>query len=332
MESLKQNIVNRIIPILDKAGMYYRIFARVKTKESIKKKLDLKGNEYRQKGKKMQDIIGIRIVFYFQEDVGIFYERLKNEDGYDRNCESNSLKDLKEYSDIISSWDDEPSDNKTKLKRLLPFHDKVFMPERLNIVMKMNSQEKDYLNSSLQYYVNDVDLIDSTYEVQLRTVFSEGWHEIEHDLRYKTKDEGWWNYCGEESRMLNGIYASLETNEKALSQMIQEITYKNYKNKSWDAMIRFHFRIRMNEEKLPKELCEILDKDERTAKDILHITKKELSTWLWELSNRIPLSTQLILFLINRKRLSNSNISNSESASIKMILDNISPKTVSIPK
>lgn len=331
METIKDNIVNRIIPILDKAGMYYRIFARVKTEESIKKKLALKTNEYRQKGKKMQDIIGIRIVFYFQEDVDIFYERLKIEDGYDSNCESNSLKDLKEYSDIISSWGDEPSDNKTKLKKLLPFHDKVFMPERLNLVMKMNSQEIELFNSSLQYYKNYVDLIDSTYEIQLRTVFSEGWHEIEHDLRYKTKDEAWWNYCGEESRMLNGIYASLETNEKALSQMIQEITYKNYKNKSWDAMIRFHFRLRMNEEKLPTELCKILDEDERTAKDILHITKRELSTWLWGLPNRIPLSTQLILFLINRKKLSNGKISSFEPAAIKMILDNLSPGTSICP-
>lgn len=324
MEStIKNNIVERIKPILDKAGMYYRIFARVKSKGSIKRKLSIKGEEYRRNGKKMQDIIGIRIVFYFQEDVNIFYERLKNEDGYDSSCESNSSKDLNEYSDIIGSWEDDPGDSKTKLKRLLPFHDKIFMPERLNIVMQMNSLEKEYLNSILPYDIDNADLIDSTYEIQLRTVLSEGWHEIEHDLRYKTKGEEWWNFCGEESRMLNGIYASLETNEKALSHMIQEITYKNYKNKSWDAMIRFHFFIRMTEEKLPEVLCKILDEDERIAKDILHINKQELSIWLWELPNRIPLSTQFILFLINRKRLSNRKITDLESEPVKLVLDNV---------
>lgn len=321
--TLKNNIVDRIKPILEKVGMYYRIFARVKSKESIKRKLSIKGEEYRRRGKKMQDIIGIRIVFYFQEDVDIFYERLKNEEGYDSRGESNSSKDLNEYSDIIGSWEDNPDDNKTKLKRLLPFHDKVFMPERLNLIMQMNPLERDCLRSILSNERDNADLIDSTYEIQLRTVLSEGWHEIEHDLRYKTKDEDWWNFCGEESRMLNGIYASLETNEKALSQMIQEITYKNYKNKSWDAMIRFHFCIRMTEEKLPESLCRILDEDERIAKDILHITKKELSIWLWALPNRIPLSTQFILFLINRKRLLKRTISDLESEPIKMILDNI---------
>lgn len=321
--TIKNNIVERIKPVLDKVGMYYRIFARVKSKESIKRKLSIKGEEYRRTGKKMQDIIGIRIVFYFQEDVDIFYERLKNEEGYDRNGESNSSKDLNEYSNIISSWEDNPDDNKTKLKRLLPFHDKIFMPERLNLIMQLNSQEKDFLQSLLSYDIENADLIDSTYEIQLRTVLSEGWHEIEHDLRYKTKDEDWWNFCGEESRMLNGIYASLETNEKALSQMIQEITYKNYKNQSWDAMIRFHFCIRMTGEKLPEALCRILDEDERIGKDILHITKKELSSWLWALPNRIPLSTQFILFLINRKRLLKRSITNLEPEPIKLILDNI---------
>ena len=29
----------------------------------------------------------------------------------------------------------------------------------------------------------DAALIDNTYEIQLRTVLSEGWHEVEHDLR-----------------------------------------------------------------------------------------------------------------------------------------------------
>ena len=149
---------------------------------------------------------------------------------------------------------------------------------------------------------------------------SEGWHEVEHDLRYKTKDEEWWKYCDKESRMLNGIYASLETNERALSQMIQELAYKNYKHHSWDAMIRFHFRIRMAEEKLPQLLVDILDKDQKLAKKILHVTKQDLTTWLWEYPYKIPISTKLVLFLLNRKRLKCSSIFDAENETIKMVL------------
>lgn len=321
MEDLRKNIEDRIKPILDKVGMYYRIFSRVKTEPSIRKKLEQKGDEYRRKGKKMQDLIGLRIVFYFQEDVQIFYERLKHIEGYDESNESNSSKELKELSELIESWDDTDEDDKSKLKKLLPFHDKVFMPERMNLVMQMNQQEQDMLHTLIQTYGANAELIDATFEIQLRTVLSEGWHEVEHDLRYKTKDEEWWNFCDSESRMLNGIYASLETNERALSQMIEEITYKCYKQHFWDAMIRFHFCMRMTEEKLPQKMCNILDEDDRLAKEILHVTKRELSFWLWKFSSRIPISTQLVLFLLNRERLNCPAILAAENEPIKMLLE-----------
>lgn len=320
IDYLRQEIEERIRPVLDKVGMYYRMFSRIKSDDSIWKKLEQKGDAYRREGKKMQDIIGLRIVFYFQEDVLIFYERLKQLEGYDASNESNSSKELKDLSEIIESWDEADAANKRMLRKLLPFHDKVFMPERLNLVMKMNADEQEMLEESMQKYGENAALIDATYEIQLRTVLSEGWHEVEHDLRYKTKNEQWWQFCDSESRMLNGIYASLETNERALSQMIQEITYKNYKHHSWDAMIRFHFCMRMTEKKLPDSLCEIIERDDRLAKKILHVTKQDLCTWLWELPNRIPISTKLVLFLLNRRYLHSPSISEIEDDTVKMIL------------
>ena len=320
MEYIRQNIEDRIRPILDRAGIYYRIFSRVKSKPSIEKKLSHKENEYRQKGKKMQDIIGIRIVFYFQEDVEICHERMKKMDGYDSRNESNSSLELQGLSQIIESWDEADSDNKGMVKKLLPFHDKVFMPERLNLVMRMTPEEQMFFNTAIQEYGKQSELIDATYEIQLRTVLSEGWHEVEHDLRYKTSNEKWWNFCEAESRMLNGIYASLETNERALSQMIQELAYKNYKHRSWDAMIRFHFRIRMEEKKLPDTLGNILDKDKTLAKKILHVKKQELTTWLWEIPYKLALTPELILFLLNRKCLNCPSIFEAENDTVKMVL------------
>ena len=46
-------IERRISAILDKTGMYYRIFSRQKSEDSIKKKLNEKKDVYAEDGKKI---------------------------------------------------------------------------------------------------------------------------------------------------------------------------------------------------------------------------------------------------------------------------------------
>lgn len=320
-DTIRESIENRLKDYLDRAGMYYRIFSRAKSLASIKRKLDSKGEDYRAHGKKMQDLIGIRVVFYFQDDVETFHNKLKLLEGYDPKNESNSSRELSELTETIEQMNEEDAAKK-HLKRLLPFHDKVFMPERLNVVMQMDENEKELVRMELETQKEyDASLIDFTYEIQLRTVLSEGWHEVEHDLRYKTSTESWWSYCELESRMLNGLYASLETSETALSRLIDEISYKGYLNHSWDAMIRFHFRRRTMEKKLSESLCNILDKKGDVAKSILHVNREKLANWLWEIGPNIPISTDTILFIVNRKELKDPDISKCESSVIKNILD-----------
>lgn len=321
-ETVRFSIEDRLKHYLDRAGMYYRIFSRAKSEESIKRKIEAKGDEYREKGKKMQDLIGVRVVFYFQDDVTIFHNKLKTMLGYDPNNESNSTKELEELSEAINNMGEDAAQVKKNLKKLLPFHDKLFMPERLNIVMEMDENEKSLVQLELEaHHDYDISLVDYTYEVQLRTVLSEGWHEVEHDLRYKTKDEAWWDYCGEESRMLNGLYASLETSESSLSRMIEEITYKNYHKHSWDAMIRFHFRRRTSGAKLSDSICNLLNSDERLAKKLLNVDREDLVKWLWEIIPTTPITTDLLFFLINRKYIQRADIKDMESLPIKSVLD-----------
>ncbi|WP_202796549.1 hypothetical protein, partial [Thermophagus xiamenensis] len=64
-------------------------------------------------------------------------------------------------------------------------------------------------------------MIDNTFEVQLRTILSEGWHEVDHSLRYKCKDD--WKDYPDQERLLNGIYAALETNDSTLKSLFREI-------------------------------------------------------------------------------------------------------------
>lgn len=301
-ETVLTDLEEKLKVYLDRSGMYYRIFSRAKTIESIRNKLKNNPNKYQPNGKKIQDLIGIRIVFYFQEDVTIFHDKLKQLEGYDPTNESNSSKDLDELTTWINSWNEERKEDKQRIGKLLPFRETVFMPERLNVVMRLGKTESEWVKEELHFYLDkDACLVDDTYEVQLRTVLSEGWHEVEHDLRYKTHSEEWWNYCNEESRMLNGIYASLETNERALAQMIDGLAYKTFKNGNWDAMIRSHFRRRISEMKLPKEICTILDADDRIAKQLLHVSRQELTNWLWKIEAPFILSSTLIVHIINRQ-------------------------------
>lgn len=54
---------------LDKVGIYYRSFARIKSPSSLALKLNRKNEKYERERSKLQDIIGVRIVLYFEDDV-----------------------------------------------------------------------------------------------------------------------------------------------------------------------------------------------------------------------------------------------------------------------
>ena len=267
---------------LDRAGIYYRVFTRSKSLDSIKKKLEKKADQYKREGKKLQDIIGIRLVFYFLEDVEIVASYLREVSI--RDSESNSTHDLRGR----------------EVYGIGGLADKVFMPIRLNLVFRMDDRTaREFKNVLKGYEGLDCELVDNTYEVQLRTVLSEGWHEVEHDLRYKCKDEPWWGYCDQESRMLNGIYASLETSERTLGQLFAEISYKNYKQKDWEAMIRNHLRIKFLEDPLSPEIKKVLNESNKMAKLILKQEKKKLLDCLFRATRPYPLSMENIVYLIN---------------------------------
>lgn len=306
-----QYIINSItsdieIP-LKRSGIFYRIFSRSKSINSIKRKLDSKQGVYSPDGKKMQDIIGVRIVFYFLEDIDVFCSYLRSMSNFIN--ESNSYKELEQKGSI---------DGLDKLT------DKVFMPTRLNLIFKMD----DFCTRELMNVLKDINgidssLIDCTYEIQLRTVLSEGWHEVEHDLRYKCRTEEWWNYCGVESRMLNGIYATLETSERAMGTIFSSIAIKNYKEKDWVAMIRNHFCIRLLDETLPNWMLELLDSQKELSKGILKSSRSELLNILFRFSLPFPLKIENLIYLINRLSIFNEEISSKENLIIKKQLDRI---------
>ena len=66
-DRLQQDLARQI----GKSGMMFRLFWRVKTIESIRHKMGFKGHLYISGKSRMQDIIGLRVVVYFPDDVDV---------------------------------------------------------------------------------------------------------------------------------------------------------------------------------------------------------------------------------------------------------------------
>ncbi|WP_300939520.1 RelA/SpoT domain-containing protein [Bacteroides acidifaciens] len=308
-----QEIRQELEQLLDRCGIMYRLFARGKSIDSIEHKIAASPGKYSPEGKKIQDGLGFRIVFYFLEDVKTICNYLMAQHTIDTYEEkSDSEAELKE---------NEPSGVK---------YVEIFRPQRLNLIFRMHDSRAKLYSEELQNTVfankDTYKLIDTTYEIQLRSVLSEGWHEIEHDLRYKCKGAHMWEYCESESRSLNGIYASLETNEVAMELLFERMAYLNYKSKDWEDMLRNHFRIRIHPYKnLSQNNIRVLNDDPRTAKRILGISRTELHLALLGITTSFPINYDNLLFLANRMLGKNANelIVSFEPLMIKEKLDRI---------
>lgn len=251
---------------LDKAGIFYRSFYRVKDAYSITNKIKHKGS-YSINGKKMQDAFGYRIITYFYDDLQII------------------LKHFKRKFDFVDETIDIP--NLTEFK-----------PKRTNLIFKLPQSCLEVFEESISILPKEYNkLIDNTLELQLRTIFSEGWHEIDHSLRYKTPEN--WIGLTEEERIFNGIFASLETNDHFLIKLFDDIAHCHYKSNSIESLIRTKFRINLGPEKINEPLKNILLDQKMTQKDIYKLDRSEVITRLIKCSNSIDLNINTFIFFIN---------------------------------
>lgn len=265
INSLGKDLGKRIQDKLERSGIYFRIFARVKEAGSIWHKLEWKKEEYLQKDKKMQDIVGIRIVLYYMDDIAICKEMLKNT-----------------YSIIEKdSHEDKPKVNE-------------FNPLRMNYVCRIPEEFIERFPAKLWEDYR----IDKTFEVQIRTTFSEGWHEVDHEVRYKHKEA--WEQHYEFSRELNGIYATLEVCDRSMVNLLERLAYRNYKNMEIEAMVRHKFRLRFENPRISVPLKEFLEKDTDLVKKIYRSEREEtIRFFASELSDGIALTVDNLIFVCN---------------------------------
>lgn len=265
----EKDLERKISRKLDKCGLMYHTFSRTKEKESVKSKIERKRNIYLKSNKRMQDIVGIRIVLYFKDDIDICISILQQLFKVD-NCEY-----------------DRPDAE-------------TFKPQRINYVFRMPEDIMKIPDD----IVEDC-LIDNTFEVQIRTIFSEGWHEVEHDIRYKYAED--WNTAAKLSRELNGILAVLEICDDNIMSICERLAYAKYKEKEWDSMIRNKFRLRFLHQSLDSDLYKILTDNPETAKSLYRFKRELLVHFLAE--NSIPKTSNNIVYVINEIQLHNKDIS-----------------------
>ncbi|WP_097098482.1 RelA/SpoT domain-containing protein [Candidatus Pantoea floridensis] len=260
-DTLRIDIEELISSKLNNLGIMFRLFARNKDTLSLNKKLE---NPKYGITHKIQDALGVRIALYFNDDIELVHSIL-NEIFIERE---------KDHSiDIMKAAE--------------------FSAVRYNIIYEL----PDVLLNRERNFSSASNLIDSTFELQIRSILSEGWHEVEHDLRYKAKLD--WVGNDVESRKLNGIYATLETSEWTMIKIFDELAYKHYKNHNWNSMLRQKFRLRLTAQELHSDIINYFDANINIAKEIYRIPRKTLINKMSEKGYTLPLNVNNLVYFSN---------------------------------
>lgn len=266
-KQLHTKIENELI----KVGLLCRVFSRAKSQDSIEIKIRKSPGKYSEAGKKIQDLFGLRVILYFQDDSNIAQRAIKN------------LFDFDEASSMV----DVPSTD-------------TFSAMRCNFIFRLPEEfagESDTLGSN--------SMIDDTFEVQFRTILSEGWHEVEHDLRYKCRDD--WESHDDLSRTLNGIYASLETADWSMLQLFEKLAYEHYKAEEWRQMIRTKFRLR-SEASISPEVERLICENVGLGKDLYRVDRYKFMIKLLDDKMPFPINMDNIVYLCNHYYLKSDDI------------------------
>ena len=260
---LAEEIRRDIESLTNKAGLLCRVFARGKSEKSLKEKMQQQGGlKYSPGVRLIQDAIGIRVALYFQEDVNIVADLL-----------SSHFEIIPESTTIDSHGTDQ------------------FAVTRHNLVLRIPSE----YHSDMSRCIGSRP-IDFTCEVQLRSILSEGWHEVDHDLRYKSKSS--WDGQDDLSRALNGILATLETAEWSMHRIFDDLAYRHYKSKNWSLMLHAKLRLRVAPT-LSNEILNLLNIDANFAKDIFRTNRKKVIKKITSMSPSVPISLDNIVYVWN---------------------------------
>ena len=279
INNVKMSLLNTLVTKLNNAGIYFNSTSRIKSESSLLHKLETGKYSMQEGGRKIQDIIGIRINLFYLEDMDICVKIL-------------------EETFLLDNW------SKTKNE------ENKFEAQKCNGVFRIPSK---YLRNIPASVWNKP--FDQTFEVQLRTVLFEGWHEIEHEMRYKyklgsdSKETDLWTGHEDLSRVMNSIIANLELCDWSIMQIFNSIHDSQYKEKNWENAIRSKYRLRITQDPLKPELREYLDNNPDIVAQFHTVSKRELVEILLNKKYHKELTPDRVIYLINKEIVHNEYIS-----------------------
>lgn len=77
------------------------------------------------------------------------------------------------------------------------------------------------------------------------------------------------------SRTLNGIFATLENCDWAISSLLDQVSYRHYKNSMWIPMLKIVFRIRIVDTDGMDEILAHFDRNKEVAKMFYRMDRQE---------------------------------------------------------
>lgn len=285
LQIISDKLATELTAQLNRCGLMFRLFSRVKTLSSIHHKMENKGHLYINNQAKIQDIIGLRIVTYFQDDI-------------------DALSFYYSCGEIVKSSIDELDSS-------------TFCPQRMNLTCKLPVDLRESFRKALPEEYSPY--IEDTYEIQIRTIFSEGWHEVEHDLRYKCKND--WVGCEDYSRILNGLIATLETSEWNMKILFDDMAYRNLRQGNYRAMLRNKIRLRIKNDDFSPEVNKLLQAHPEIAEKAYNVDRMIILLTMLNHSLTLELTYDNLLFLMNRIEMNDPLLKDLEPEESKIALD-----------
>lgn len=185
--TLKQRVESLLHDFLDKEVKIHSITPRIKERESLIKKIETK-NKY-EALKDITDILGLRIITYFPDDVDKVAAIIENEFKID----------------LLNSVD----------KR------QILDPDRFGY---LSLHYVAYLSEDRLNLTENQPYTDCCFEIQIRSLLQHAWAEIEHDIGYKTSG----SVPKEIKRRFSRLAGLLELADQEFKQIRTDIThYRN---------------------------------------------------------------------------------------------------------
>lgn len=229
--------VSKLAGALNNAGIYHSIQSRVKSSDSGSRKVQKKRATATHEDYRIQDHLGIRVNVYFSDDIEVVH--------------------------AIAGRLFQPDSAAPNITRMQPGQ---FGVKLHNCVYRAHL-DADSASAFPEH-------ADQTFELQLRTIHNEGWHEIDHDFVYKAAAADTWQGRDDKMHAFTALQAMIEAVDWSVSKLFDGLAHDFYRAGRVRSMVQFQFRIRYTLDAASAPLLEFVLEREGALKAIHRLHRR----------------------------------------------------------